>query len=330
MPRLFIHFFSAVVPRSFSRYFHMIDDLLADLRILIIFILLGICAYLSKFKYVFHEIRQQDNQFRITSFYLLGALWVLADLFAALAGNRPQNHYFLPLTLSIAAMVGLTYSLQVEAIGSGKRVQCLILTLLLAPLVLTHFYKEFRELIHLVRYGHTLSHDRDLGHDKPPLEEQAKQIAVFIEGVRKKDDTLFSWEMIPWIFNAVNIKSPIFALDMSYRKAFSGSLRQRFVEDVMRQLQSHPPTFIMDSTNDPELTKRQDSLYKEFARFVDDQYECLKEFKLSWKLSYDIIIVRVYKRTGKGEAMGKSWQSSQSGTSNLECVDHSGGLADIR
>src|SRR5215813_11274780 len=33
-------FFSAVVPRSFSRYFHMIDDLLADLRILIIFILL--------------------------------------------------------------------------------------------------------------------------------------------------------------------------------------------------------------------------------------------------------------------------------------------------
>ena len=202
-------------------------------------------------------------------------------------------------------MVGLTYSLQVKAIGSGKRVQLLILTLLLAPLILTHFDKEFREFVHLVRYGHTLTHDRQLGHDKPSFEQQAKQIAVFIEGVRTKDDTLFSWEMSPWLFNDLNIKSPIYALDMSYRKSFSGSLRQSFVENIMRQLQSHPPTFIMDSTNNPELTKRQDSLYEEFSQFVDDQYECLKEFNLSLSYNGDdplqtplYVKVRVYKHVG--------------------------------
>src|SRR5262249_3683665 len=293
----FIYHFNYCVATSssFARYFHMLH-FLDDLRILIIFILIGFCAYLFDFKRL---LPQKDySRFGVTSFYILSALWVLVDLFDALAGNRSQTQYFLPLTLSIAAMVGLTYSLQLEAIGSGKRVQLLILTLLLAPLVLTHFDNEFRELVHLVRYGHTLSHDTELGHDKLPFEEQAKQIAVFIEGIRKKDDTLFSWEYSPWIFNALNIKSPIYAMDMAYGKAFSGSLRQGFVEDVMRQLQSHPPTFIMDSTKDPELTKRQDPLYMEFARFVDDQYECLKEFKLSWKLSYDIN-VRVYKRIGK-------------------------------
>ena len=238
-------------------------------------------------------------------------------------------------------MVGLTYSLQVETIGGAKQVQLSILTLLIVPLVVTHFDKEFRELVHLVRYGHTLTHDKELGHDKPPFEEQAKQIAVFIEGVRKKDDTLFSWEMSPWIFQALNIKSPIFALDMSYRKAFSGSLRQSFVDDVMRQLQSHPPTFIIDSTNDPrpgplspetELTKRQDSLYVEFSQFVDDQYECLKEFNLSYDTNDGplqtplYVKFRVYKHGKKKEARQKLPPNPKPGTSNVQCEDHSWGI----
>src|SRR5215831_1475362 len=310
--------------------------LLDNLRILIIFILVGFCAYLFDFKRL---LSQKDySRFGVTSFYILSALWVLVDLFDALAGNKSQTQYFLPLTLSIAAMVGLTYSQQLEAIGSGKRVQLLILTLLLAPLVLTHFDKEFRELVHLVRYGHTLTHDRELGHDKPPFEEQAKQIAVFIEGVRKKDDTLFTWEFSPWLFFDLNIKSPIYALDMSYRKAFSGSLRQRFVENVMRELQSHPPTFIMDSTNDPrpgplspetELTKRQDSLYVEFSQFVDDQYECLKEFNLAYDVNDGplqtplYVKFRVYKHSEKKEARKKLSPNPKPGTSNVQCEDHS-------
>src|SRR5262249_59037111 len=178
-------------PRSFSRYFHMTVHFLADLYLLFIFILIGFCAYLFELK---RFLLQKDyHRFGVTSFYILSALWVLVDLFGALAGNRSQTQYFLPLTLSIAAMVGLTYFLQVEAIGSAKRVQLLILTLLLAPLVLTHFDNEFRELVHLVRYGHTLTHDTELWHDKSPFEEQTKQIVVFIESIRKKDDTLFSW-----------------------------------------------------------------------------------------------------------------------------------------
>src|SRR5262245_18914761 len=232
-------------------------------------------------------------------------------------------------------MVGLTYSLQVKAIGSGKRVQLLILKLLLAPLILTHFDKEFRELVQLVRYGHTLTHDREVGHDKPPFEQQAKQIAVFIEGVRKKDDTLFSWEMSPWLFFDLNIKSPIYALDMSYRKAFSGSLSQSFVENVMWQLQSHPPTFIMDSANDArpgplspetELTKRQDSLYMEFSQFVDAQYECLKEFNLAYDVNVQTplyVKVRVYKHSEKKEARKKLSPNPKPVTSNAQCVDHS-------
>src|SRR5262249_17179052 len=139
--------------------------------------------------------------------------------------------------------------------------------------------------VHLVRYGHTLTHDKELGHDKPSFEDQAKQIAVFIDGIRKKDDTLFSWNFSPWIFQMLHIKSPVHVLDMAYGKLFSGSLRQTFVEGVLRELRSHPPSFIMDGTNDPELTKQQDPVYLDFSQLVDDQYECLKEFNLPYNIN---------------------------------------------
>jgi len=313
--------YSAAIPKSFTRYFYMIVHFLADLYMLIIFILIGFCAYLFGLK---HFLQQKDySRLRVASFYILSALWVVVDLVSALSGNRSHSQYFLPLTLSIAAMVGLTYSLQVEAIRSAKQVQLLILTLLVVPLVVTHFDKEFREFVHLVRYGHTLSHDKELGHDKPSFEEQGKQIAVFIKGIRNKDDTLFSWNFSPWIFMALDIKSPVSVLDLAYRKLFSGSLRQSFVEGVMRQLHSHPPTFIIDDTNDPELSKRQDPVYLDFSQLVDDQYECLKAFKLP----YDIK-VRVYKYTEKKEAEEKLWQSPKPATSNVQCVDHSAAVGE--
>ncbi len=311
--------YSAAIPKSFSRYFYMTAHFLYDLYMLIIFILIGFCAYLFEFK---HFLQEKDySRVGVTPFYILSALWVIVDLIGALSGNRSHSQYFLPLTLSIAAMAGLTYSLQVESIGSAKQVQLLILTLLVVPLVVTHFDKEFREFVHLVRYGHTLTHDKESGHDKPTPEAQAKQIAVFIEGIRNKDDTLFSWDFSPWIFNALHIKSPIYVLDMAYRKLFSGSLRQRFVEGVLTQLQSHPPTFIMDDTNEPELSKRLDPLYMTFSQFVDNQYQCVKEFELPYGTK-----IRVYKRTRKKETTVMSWPSPKPAVSNMQCVDHSRGI----
>ena len=275
-------YFSAAIPKSLGRYTFMIFYFLRDLYPLIIFILIGFGAYLVELRLSFHDPRPDGNsRLRIGPVPILAGLWVAVDLLGALAGNRSQTQYFLPLALSIAAMAGVTYTQQVEKTVLPMHLRSTLLALLIVPLTVTNFNNEFRELVHVVRYGHLLSHDLDLGHDQVPMEQQLRQVGTFIGGVRGKDDTLFSWDLQPWLFQMLDMKSSIYVLDMGFRRQLPRKARLRFVENALNQLQSNPPTFIVDSTEDAEGARREDPLYRTFEQFVDQRYECLKEFRLN-------------------------------------------------
>ena len=260
---------------------HRLIYFLSDFYPLFIFISIGLFTCVVSLKNL-REIRCRDWLTRNPlTFYVLCACWVVFDIIGALAGNRPHAHYFLPLTLSVSVLVGLTYTLQRETTdekGFGKFVQLNILALLIAPLIFTHFHKEVREFYHLIKYGHTLSHDLKIGHDKPSLTEHAKEIAAFVDKIRNPQDTLFSWSYEPWIFWALDIKSPIKVLDLGFSKIFSGSLQHQFGEGVLSELKSHPPTLILDTTENPQLLRRRDRLYSDFSIYVEDQFECVRQF----------------------------------------------------
>jgi hypothetical protein len=219
----------------------------------------------------------------------------LADLAGALAGNRSQPQYFLPLTLSLAAMVGLTYARHVENQPLRKPLQYSVLALLVGPLMFAHFNTRMREFVHLIRYGHEFSEDAAVnGHDRP-IEARVQEVAAFVDRNRRANDTLFSWGYHPWLFQMLDIRSPVYVPDLWYRKQFAGNVQRQFVEDVLNQLQSNPPTFVVDSSgpDDPEADKQGNPYYQAFSKFIDGQYDFLREFRLADDTKFEI-----YRRRG--------------------------------
>jgi hypothetical protein len=276
-------YYSAGQPKSVHRYAEMLFSFLGDLHPIIIFVVIGFGALVGQVSSFFRDSEQRDRHSdHVRLLYLLCGLWVLADLAGALAGNRGQSQYFLPLTLSLAATAGLTYALQIERAPLPKSVQYSVLALLVGPLMFAHFNTQMREFVHLVRYGHPFSDDARIGHDRP-LEDQVQEVAAFVDRNRSANDTLFSWGYEPWLFQMLDIKSPVYVLDLWYRKQFAGSAQRQFIEDVLNQLQSNPPTLIVDSSgaDDAEGDKRRDPYYQAFTKFMDGQYEFLREFRLT-------------------------------------------------
>ena len=276
-------YYSAGNPRTVRRYAEMIFSFLGDLHPIIIFVVIGVGAYVGKVISSFRDAKQHDRHSdHVGLLYLLGGLWVLADLAGALAGNRGQSQYFLPLTLSLAAMAGLTYARHIENQPLRKPVQYSVLALLVGPLMFAHFNMQMREFVHLIRYGHPFSEDAIFGHDRP-INAQVQEVAAFVDRNRGANDTLFSWGYHPWLFQMLDIKSPVYVLDLWNRKQFAGSTQRQFVNDVLTQLQSTPPTFIVDSSSvdDPEADKRGNPYYQALTHLMDGQYDFLREFRLT-------------------------------------------------
>jgi hypothetical protein len=286
-------YYSAGNPRTVRSYAEMLFAFLGDLHPIIIFVVIGFGAYVGQVTSFFRDTEQHDRHSdHVCLLYLLSGLWVLADLAGALAGNRGQSHYFLPLTLSLAAMAALTYARQIERPPLRKPVQYSVLALLLGPLMFAHVNTQMRQFVHLIRYGHPFSEDAAFGH-KRPLGDQVQEIAAFVDRHRSPNDTMFAWGYQPWLFQMVDIKSPVYVLDLWYRKQFAGNAQRLFVEDVLNQLQSNPPTFIVDSSSidDPEATKRGNPYYQAFTQLMDGQYDFLREFRLT-----DDTKIEIYRR----------------------------------
>ena len=286
-------YYSAGQPRTVHRYAEMLFDFLGDLHPIIIFVVIGFGAYIGQVSSFLRGTGQHDRHSdHVCLLYLLSGLWVLADLAGGMAGNRGQYQYFLPVTLSLAAMAGLTYARQIERAPLPKPVQYSVLALLVGPLMFAHFNTQMRDFVHVIRYGHPFSEDAGFGHERP-LEDQVQEIAAFVDRNRSANDTLFSWGYLPWLFQMLDIKSPVHVLDLWYRKQFAGNAQRQFVEDVLNQLQSNPPTLIVDSSgpDDAEVDKRRDPYYQAFRKLMDGQYEFLREFRLT-----DDTKIAIYKR----------------------------------
>ncbi len=289
-------YYAAGNPRTVRRYAEMIFSFLGDLHPIIIFVVIGFGAYVGQAISSFRDTKQHDRHSdHVGLLYLLSGLWVLADLAGALAGNRSQPQYFLPLTLSLAAMVGLTYARHVENQPLRKPLQYSVLALLVGPLMFAHFNTRMREFVHLIRYGHEFSEDAAVnGHDRP-IEARVQEVAAFVDRNRRANDTLFSWGYHPWLFQMLDIRSPVYVPDLWYRKQFAGNVQRQFVEDVLNQLQSNPPTFVVDSSgpDDPEADKQGNPYYQAFSKFIDGQYDFLREFRLADDTKFEI-----YRRRG--------------------------------
>jgi hypothetical protein len=174
--------------------------------------------------------------------------------------------------LSVAALGGAAYSV-LEAQTSGAAVQLALVAVLVLPIAANHLDNEGREFVHLVRYGHTLSHDAEVGHDAPPIDRQVARVATVINRMRRENGTLFTWELTPWLFQMLDIKSPVHVLDLGFRHQLAGERRRRYVDGVLAELKSRPATFVVDSTEYPETEKHTDPGYARFADFVAVNYE---------------------------------------------------------
>lgn len=91
---------------------------------------------------------------------------------------------------------------------------------------------------------------------------------------------------------------------MAYEKQFSGDLREQFAGEVLRQLRSTPPTFIVD-TEDSDLSKRKDPFYMNFTQFLDDQYKCVEKFNVTLGVDHRPFEISVYKRAEKKQINGE-------------------------
>jgi hypothetical protein len=285
-------YFSAAIPKSLFRYTQMLVTYLGDVSQLLVFVLIGLCVWVWNLSPRGRVKASDENLLGESRWYFLAGLWVASDLATALAGNRSQGQYFLPVMLSLAAVTGLTYTRYIERQGASPVVRVTVLALLLSPLMITYFTTDVRSAVHLVRYGHILRHDAEFGHDQPALQEQLNEVAAFIQQTRDRDDTLFSWDLDPWLFQMLDIRSPIHVLDAGFRRQLVGDVRRQFVQRILNELTLHPPTFIVDTTADPNASMASDSQYAVFADFVRSNYTCVNTFRLDGN-----VILRVYKRS---------------------------------
>lgn len=281
--------FSRAIPVSLSRYAAMTFTFLKPLYPMIAIASIGCGAYVYEHlcspRAALPNMRRELNG---RSAYLLAALWMSADLLAALGGNRSQTQYFWPLTMSTAATVAVTYSVYIENVASNV-VRAAIVSLLAGPLVITNFQTELPEFVHLVRYGHPLSDDAEFGHDNRSQQQQLGDVAAYVKGLAQPHDTLFSAELRPWLFQMSGMNSPVYLLDLGFRKQLPVPQRQTFVKRALTALKATPPTFIVTSSD--RWSAPPDSLDQEFSMWVSRQYACVKDFHLTNGAVY-----RVYRR----------------------------------
>jgi len=196
-------------------------------------------------------------------FLPLVLLWIGFDLWGALAGGRGFAHYFLPLTLSLSVAAGLTFWVLTESPGEktlNRSVCAALFVLILAPLVPYQTLDLGEVLRFIVR-------------DEQPAVRPWKRIASQLNALREPSDTLFVWDYLPGIYLATEMRSPTRQL-FAFRIFHSPEFHRRFGEEIMRELRTCPPTFVVDGTTDqdmPALAAR-DSVYREFREFVEKHY----------------------------------------------------------
>jgi hypothetical protein len=162
------------------------------------------------------------------------ALWLLFDLLAALAGGRGYPHYFLALSASLAVSAALATCRLVDRPLAGPEhapVKILVAALICASGVFAQI-GDF--------------HGLRMALGSPPPDEP---VADYVSAHSRPGDTLFSWPYHPQLFFATGLDSP-HRLTSAINLQDSPRMRAAAEDDLLRTLETTPPSFLVDVRDD--------------------------------------------------------------------------------
>jgi dolichyl-phosphate-mannose-protein mannosyltransferase len=187
-------------------------------------------------------------------------LWLLFDIGGAELGPAAYPHYFLQLMPSLSVAASLSYWLLLDRARSELHHRVLntaILAVFVGPLAFLLGHDAYRSLGLLFRLRSPQSWCG-----------LANQLNLF----RKPGDTLFVWPYVPGIYLATEMESTVpqlfgFRIYLSEDKRF----RDRHGKDILAQLESAEPTFIVDEEGANQCLEP-DPVHSEFHIFVARRY----------------------------------------------------------
>jgi hypothetical protein len=103
---------------------------------------------------------------------------------------------------------------------------------------------------------------------------ELQSVARYLNQVRHPGDTLFTWNYMPLVYFETGMPSPTRLLSAHYLYDSKKS-RDKYGEEMLRQLKQPLPGFIVDATADPERLASQDRIYGDFYELVKKDYELL-------------------------------------------------------
>ena len=123
-----------------------------------------------------------------------------------------------------------------------------------------------------------------------------QEVAAFLNTIRSPSDTLFTWDYLPSIYFATEMKSPTRLLDAHYIFDSAHS-HQKFREEILRGLEQALPTFLVDGWNNAakERLGAGDPLYRKFRELIEHHYVWI----------YTAGNFRVYRHQTAGKAAGE-------------------------
>jgi Dolichyl-phosphate-mannose-protein mannosyltransferase len=194
----------------------------------------------------------------------LALLWVVFDLAGALAGGRNYPHYFLPLAASLSVVAGLTYWFLVESIPNQPGwwgLDKALFALIVGPLIFAQVL-DVRQMLSWAR-----------GSSERPAVKSREAVATHLNAIRSPSDTLFTWDYLPRIYFATEMKSPMRLLDAQHIFD-SAQAHRRFGEEIVRGLNRTPPTFMVEGWRraDREHLGIGDPVYRKFQEFLETNY----------------------------------------------------------
>lgn len=218
----------------------------------------------------------------------LALFCVVFDLAGALAGGKGYRHYFLPLTVSLSVAAGFTYWCLIASIPDEARwwgINKTIFAFIIGPLFLGQVFDiKIKQSRLWVRFP-----------SDPPQAETRETLATHLKRIRNPSDTLFTWDYIPSIYFATEMKSPTRLLD-AHHIFDSVYAYKKYGEEVLQAL-NLTPTFVVDGARSADRESRWagDPMYRKFRDFLENQYV----------LIYAAGSLKVYRHQTHGKIIGE-------------------------
>ncbi len=230
-------------------------------------------------------------------YWPLVTLWVIFDLAGALGGGFNFGHYYLCTvpSLSVAAGVAAWFISEIGLVGASPvATRNLLFAFVIGPLLLS----QSRDALRLRNFFHLDQGGEQQDMINAPIQgltNELDDVAGYLNRVRHPGDTLFMWNYLPLLYFKTGMRAPTRPISAEPLKFFQQS-HDQFGQEILQDLETSPPTFIVDATADPAKAAATDRFYREFHYLVQRSYQVVytthdreREFVLSGEL-------RVYRK----------------------------------